>query len=77
MNVWVGYDTREHDAFEVCRYSIHKHRPEVEVHAIEQKNMRLLGLYTRPVDDLASTEFSLTRVSYSCPIRIQGVVTLL
>ena len=61
MNIWVGYDTREHWAFKVCDYSIRKHRSEAIVKPIEQRNVRLLGLYDRPVDENASTEFSLTR----------------
>lgn len=61
MNIWVGYDTREHWAFKVCDYSIRKRRPEAIVKPIEQRNVRLLGLYDRPVDENASTEFSLTR----------------
>ena len=61
MNVWVGYDTRQHWAFKVCDYSIRKHRPDAIVKPIEQRNTRLLGLYDRPVDENASTEFSLTR----------------
>ena len=61
MNIWVGYDTREHWAFKVCDYSIRKRRPDAIVKPIEQRNTRLLGLYDRPVDENASTEFSLTR----------------
>ena len=61
MNIWVGYDTREHWAFKVCDYSIRKHRPDAIVKPIEQRNTRLLGLYDEPVDENASTEFSLTR----------------
>ena len=34
--------------------------------------MRLLGLYTRPVDDLGFDRVLSDSVSYSCPIRIQG-----
>ena len=45
MNIWVGYDTREHWAFKVCDYSIRKHRPDAIVKPIEQRNTRLLGLY--------------------------------
>jgi lipopolysaccharide biosynthesis glycosyltransferase len=61
MNIWIGYDSREHWAFKVCEYSIRKHRPNAIVKPIEQQNVRLLGLYDRPVDKDAATEFSLTR----------------
>ncbi len=53
MNIWVGYDTREHWAFKVCDYSIRKHRPDAIVKPIEQRNTRLLGLYDRPGDELS------------------------
>lgn len=61
MNIWIGYDTREHKAFKVCAYSIHKYSPESIIKPIVQSNVRLLGLYDRSIDENASTEFSLTR----------------
>ncbi len=60
LNVFVGYDKREHEAWEVCKYSILTHCPEATVTPIVQKELRSKGIYTRK-DDNASTDFSLTR----------------
>lgn len=62
LKVYVGYDTREDIAWQVSRHSMLRHatRP-VAVHPLRQASLRELGLYTRPYDAKASTEFSLTR----------------
>ena len=60
LNVFVGYDEREHEAWEVCRYSINKHCPDAIVKAVVQQDLREKGMYTREKDS-SSTEFSLTR----------------
>jgi lipopolysaccharide biosynthesis glycosyltransferase len=60
--VFVGYDSREDIAWQVCRHSIARHSSDrVSVHPLRQTALRDLGLYDRPVDLAASTEFSLTR----------------
>jgi hypothetical protein len=62
LKVFVGYDSREDIAWQVCRHSIMRHaRKPVMVAPIRQSAVRELGLYTRPLDHTASTEFSLTR----------------
>jgi hypothetical protein len=62
LKLYVGYDSREDIAWQVCRHSIHRHaRAEVELHPLVQNSLRELGLYTRPPDQGATTEFSLTR----------------
>jgi hypothetical protein len=63
IKVFVGWDRRENIAWEVCRHSIlARTDPEqVSVEPIIQAEMRDRGLYTRPTDLKASTEFSLTR----------------
>ena len=62
LKIFVGYDSREDIAWQVCRHSLLRHaRRPIEVHAIRQKNLRERGFYTRPLDTKASTEFSLTR----------------
>lgn len=60
--VFVGYDAREDIAWQVCRHSILRHslRP-IDVHPLKQPTLREIGLYRRPADGPASTEFSLTR----------------
>jgi lipopolysaccharide biosynthesis glycosyltransferase len=61
LKVYVGYDSREDVAWQVCRFSLLRHASsEIEVYALRQNALRELGLYTRPADK-ASTEFSLTR----------------
>jgi hypothetical protein len=63
LKVYVGWDPREDIAWEVCRHSIltRTDPAQVEVHALIQSELRTKGLYTRPIDTRASTEFSLTR----------------
>lgn len=62
LKVFVGYDSREDIAWQVCRHSILRHSDGgVDVIPIRQSALRELGLYTRPRDIHASTEFSLTR----------------
>lgn len=61
LKVYVGYDSREDIAWQVCRHSLHRHAgSDLEVYPLKQTTLRELGLYTRPQDN-ASTEFSLTR----------------
>ena len=60
--VFVGYDSREDIAWQVCRHSLIRNSgTDVSVIPLRQRVLRELGLYTRPHDLGASTEFSLTR----------------
>jgi lipopolysaccharide biosynthesis glycosyltransferase len=59
--IFVGYDSREEIAWQVCRHSILRHSDDARVIPLRQNVLRELGLYTRPHDLGASTEFSLTR----------------
>ncbi len=60
--VFVGYDSREDIAWQVCRHSLLRHaQGNLSVIPIRQPVVRELGLYARPFDAGASTEFSLTR----------------
>lgn len=61
MKVFVGYDPREDIAYQVCKHSIVSKQPDAEVRPLVQKELREKGWYTRPVDKLASTEFTFTR----------------
>ena len=62
MKVYVGYDSREDIAWQVCRHSLLRHSaPGLPVYPLRQTTLRELGLYTRPIDAKASTEFSITR----------------
>ena len=62
LKIYVGYDSREDIAWQVCRHSILRHADPaaVEVHPLRQTTLRELGLYMRGAD-AATTEFSLTR----------------
>jgi hypothetical protein len=60
--IFVGYDSREDIAWEVCRHSLQRHaNDDLTVIPIRQEALRELGLYTRPFDKRSSTEFSITR----------------
>lgn len=62
VKVFVGYDSREDIAWQVCRHSMVRHASApLSVIPLRQDSLRELGLYTRPADASASTEFSLTR----------------
>lgn len=62
LKVFIGYDSREDIAWQVARHSLLRHSAnQLIVNPIRQQYVRDLGLYTRPVDATATTEFSLTR----------------
>ena len=61
MKIFVGYDTREDIAYQVCEYSIYKNSKEAEVIPLNQNNLRQNKWYWRGEDKLASTEFTFTR----------------
>jgi lipopolysaccharide biosynthesis glycosyltransferase len=62
LPVFVGWDSREDIAYRVCRHSILRRASvPVAVTPILQSELRDEGLYTRPADPLASTEFTYTR----------------
>ena len=61
MKVFVGYDPREDIAYQVCKHSILTKQPEANVQPLVQKELRDAGWYNRPIDKLASTEFTFTR----------------
>ena len=61
-NVYIGWDSREPIAADVCEYSIQQNASEpVTIHMLKQDELRENLLYTRPRDVQASTEFTFTR----------------
>ena len=52
MKIYVGHDSREDIAYQVCEHSIKRRDPSAEVIPLKQKQMRDQGLYTRPVDNV-------------------------
>ena len=62
LKIFVGWDSREDIAYQVCKSSIEQLASvPVEVIPLKQKELRKHKVYTRPVDALASTEFTFTR----------------
>ena len=61
LKVFIGYDPREDIAYQVCKHSILTRQPNADVQPLIQKELRGSGRYTRPTDQLASTEFTFTR----------------
>ena len=60
--IYVGSDSREDIAWQVCRHSLSRHASiPIAIHPLRQDVLRELGLYNRPADQNSSTEFSLTR----------------
>lgn len=61
MKVFIGWDSREDIAYQVCKKSILLHNSNIKVYPIKQQYLRELGIYTREEDQFASTEFTITR----------------
>lgn len=62
MKIFIGYDSREDIAYQVCKRSLEKHTSvPLEIQPIKQNEMREKGLYWREHDPFSSTEFSFTR----------------
>ena len=61
--IYVGWDSREDIAYQVCEHSIYRRTyPQfVTVQPLKQSDLRDRKLYWREVDKLASTEFTFTR----------------
>ena len=69
LKIFIGWDSREPEAAEVCKYSILKHATvPVEIHFLKQEELRAQEIYTREPDLQSSTEFTFTRflVPYLC-----------
>ena len=62
LKVFIGYDPKEDEAWNVCGFSLLRHaKSNVTIHPLKQNALRELGLYTREFDTGASTEFSISR----------------
>jgi hypothetical protein len=60
--VYVGWDSREDIAYQVCRSSIQRYASKpVKVVALREKALRYQRLYWREPDPLAATQFCYTR----------------
>jgi len=61
LPVYVGWDSREDIAYQVCEHSIYSHSSQAEVKPLNQEQLRKDKWYWRELDKLASTEFTFTR----------------
>ena len=62
VRVFVGWDSREPIAYDVCAHSIRRHAStDVEITPLKRDALQAEGLYARDGDPLASTEFTYTR----------------
>jgi lipopolysaccharide biosynthesis glycosyltransferase len=62
LRIFVGWDSREDTAYQVCKRSLEQHASiPLEISPIRQHDLRARGVYTRGADPLSSTEFSFTR----------------
>ncbi len=60
-NIYVGWDSREDIAYQVCEFSIQQRSKDCVVNPLKQDVLRKQGLYWRDRDRLSSTEFTFTR----------------
>ena len=62
-NIYVGWDSREDIAYQVCEHSILRrtYKEFINVIPLKQNDLREQKVYWRDVDKLASTEFTFTR----------------
>lgn len=61
MKIFVGWDSREDIAYQVCKHSIISRQPNAQVVPLKQHELREKDLYWREKDLMASTEFTFTR----------------
>jgi len=62
LHIFIGYDDREKDAYDVCVDSLRAHsRSPIQIHKLDQDALRRQGAYIRPKDEPASTQFAFTR----------------
>jgi len=59
--IFIGYDPREDIAYQVCKFSILQRTPNAFIQPLVKKELEETNWYTRPIDKLASTEFTFTR----------------
>ena len=60
MKIFIGWDSREEDAYKVCVHTIKKHASkDVEIVPLKRDELINQGLYTRDEGGNVSTEFAL------------------
>lgn len=62
MKIFIGWDSREDIAYQVCKHSILRRTDrEVEIIPLKLEELQQQGVYTRSPDPLSSTEFTFSR----------------
>ena len=61
MNIYIGYDSREDLAYQVCGHSIRSKSKSSDIYPLKLNDLKEKGLYTRDEDKLGSTEFTFSR----------------
>tara|TARA_B100001287_G_C22677688_1_gene528569 strand:- start:1025 stop:1720 length:696 start_codon:yes stop_codon:yes gene_type:complete len=62
INFFIGYDAKEDIAYRVCKYSLLKRSSsKVKVVSLKLEELISRNFYTRPIDPLASTQFTYSR----------------
>ena len=61
LKIFIGRDSREDVAYQVAKYSILKHNPNIEVYPLKLYELREKGIYNREDDKKGSTEFTISR----------------
>lgn len=78
MKVFIGWDSREDIAYQVCKASLLKHSSvELTIIPIRLPDVREQGLYWRDRDPLSSTEFTFTRFLVPCLSSYRGVAVFM
>jgi hypothetical protein len=73
IKIFVGWDSGEPEAYDVCRSSLLRHTDiALDIIPLVQDDLREQGLYRRPPDPLASTEFTYTRFLVPYLMDFQG-----
>lgn len=73
LDIFVGWDSRETDAYEVCVNSIHRNAEKpVGIRPLKQDMLRKMGVYTRPLDEPCSVEFTFTRFLVPWAMHYEG-----
>lgn len=62
MKIYIGWDSKQQEASEVCEYSIRKHTEEhVDIRHLKTQELKEAGCYFRPEGSPSSTEFTYSR----------------
>ncbi len=74
FDVFIGWDSREEDAYRVCVNSIHRHISpnSVRIHPLKQEVLRKMGVYYRPRSEPCSVEFTYTRFLVPWSMKFNG-----